>query len=138
MNTIMDTTSFLSTLYSNDRIENAQTSRFVDSMNGFGNGFAGDSTTSAMNSFLEGVYRNRLMQQSDLHQVSSQLIELQEAILITRDAIISPDIIEGRMNRTLEFEGADDKEDWVPVVEQMETKFKLLEKIKNFIIPTRI
>ena len=134
-NNSMDTTSFLSTLYSNDRIENAQTSRFVDSMNGFGNGFAGDSTTSAMNSFLEGVYRNRLMQQSDLHQVSSQLIELQEAILITRDAIISPDIIEGRMNRTLEFEGADDKEDWVPVVEQMETKFKLLEKIKNFIIP---
>ena len=134
-NNTMDTTSFLSTLYSNDRVENAQTSRFVDSMNGFGNGFAGDSTASAMNSFLEGVYRNRLMQQSDLHQVSSQLIELQEAILITRDAIISPDIIEGRMNRTLEFEGADDKEDWVPVVEQMETKFKLLEKIKNFIVP---
>lgn len=134
-NNTMDTTSFLSTLYSNDRVENAQASKFVDSMNGFGNGFAGDSTASAMNSFLEGVYRNRLMQQSDLHQVSSQLIELQEAILITRDAIISPDVIEGRMNRTLEFEGADDKDDWVPVVEQMETKFKLLEKIKNFIVP---
>lgn len=134
-NNTMDTTSFLSKLYSNDRVENAQTSRFVDSMNGFGNGFAGDSTASAMNSFLEGIYRNRLMQQSDLHQVSSQLIELQEAILITRDAIISPDIVEGRMNRTLEFEGADDKDDWVPVVEQMETKFKLLEKIKNFIVP---
>lgn len=134
-NNTMDTTSFLSKLYSNDRVNSAQTTKFVDSMNGFGNGFASDSTASAMNSFLEGVYRNRLMQQSDLHQVSSQLIELQEAILITRDAIISPDVVEGRMNRTLEFEGAEDEEDWVPVVEQMETKFKLLEKIKNFIVP---
>lgn len=134
-NDTMDTTSFLSKLYSNDRIENAQVSRFIDSMNGFSGGFSSDGTASAMNSYLEGVYRNRLMQQSDLHQVSSQLIELQEAILITRDAIISPDTIEGRMNRTLSFEGCGDEEDWVPVVEQMEKKFKLLEKIKNFIVP---
>jgi len=131
----MDTTSFLSKLYSNDRIENAQVSRFVDSMNGFSGGFSSDGTASAMNSYLEGVYRNRLMQQSDLHMVSSQLIELQEAILITRDAIISPDTVEGRMNRTLSFEGCGEEEDWVPVVEQMEKKFKLLEKIKNFIVP---
>lgn len=131
----MDTTSFLSKLYSNDRIENAQVSRFVDSMNGFSGGFSSDGTASAMNSYLEGVYRNRLMQQSDLHQVSSQLIELQEAILITRDAIISPDTVEGRMNRVLTFEGCGEEDDWVPVVEQMEKKFKLLEKIKNFIVP---
>ena len=57
-----------------------------------------------MQSFIYDAYRNRLLEQSDLHEVSSQLIELSEAILITRDAIISADVVEGRMSRNLSFE----------------------------------
>lgn len=92
---------------------------------------------STMQSFIYDAYRNRLLEQSDLHEVSSQLIELSEAILITRDAIISADIVEGRMSRTLDFDNIDDDEveDNVAIVEAMEKRFKLLEKIKNFIIP---
>lgn len=133
-----DTTSFLAKLYSDDRIDSAKaSSRFTDAMNGMGGGFGlGDSSTSAMSSFLDTVYQNKLVEQSDLHQVSTQLIELQEAISITRDAIITPDIVEGRMNRSLHFNGDEsDDENYKTIVEQAEQRFKLLEKIKNFIVP---
>lgn len=132
-----DTTSFLSKLLAGDRKDDAMVSRFVDGMNGVSGSFSvGDSSVSAMNSFLETVYQNRLMEQSDLHQVSTQLIELQEAILVTRDAIVSSNTVEGRMNRTLSFDGIDNNDDdFVPIVEQIEKKFDLLDRIKNFIVP---
>ena len=136
-NNMGDTTSFISKLYSQDRMDKLSSERFADTMNGMTGGFGtSDSSINAMNGFLEVVYRNRLMEQSDLHQVSHQLIELQEAISITRDAIISPDTVEGRMNRTIQFEGEnDDDDDLIPIVEQVEKRFELLEKIKNFIVP---
>lgn len=95
------------------------------------------SEYSTMQSLIYDAYRNRLLEQSDLHEVSSQLIELSEAILITRDAIISPDIVEGRMSRNFHFENIDDDIalNNKSIVEHMEQKFKLLEKIKNFIVP---
>lgn len=134
-----DTTSFLAKLYSNDRIDSATSaSRFTDAMNGLGGyGFGlGDSSTGAMSSFLDTVYQNKLIEQSDLHQVSTQLIELQESISITRDAIITPDIVEGRINRSLHFGGDElSDENYKAVVMKAEEKLKLLEKIKNFIVP---
>ena len=92
---------------------------------------------ATMQSFIYDAYRNRLLEQSDLHEISSQLIELSEAILITRDAIVSSDVVEGRMSRTLKFDNIsdEDKNDYKSIVEHMETKFKLQEKIKNYIIP---
>ena len=88
-------------------------------------------------SFIFDAYRNKLLEQNDLHEISSQLIELSEAILITRDAIISSDVVEGRMSRTLKFDNLDDDDvnNYVTIVEHMEDKFDLLKKIKNFIIP---
>lgn len=90
-----------------------------------------------MQSFIYDAYRNRLLEQSDLHEVSSQLIELSEAILITRDAIVSSDVVEGRMSRSLKFDNIDedDIDNNTAIIETMEKKFKLLEKIKNFVIP---
>lgn len=125
-----DVSSFLSKLVSQER----KTAAF-DSL--FNNQFNSNNDISAMESFLQEAYRNRIAEQTDLHQVASQLIELSEAILVTRDAIISADIVEGRMSRTLSFEniGMDEEKDYIPIVETMETKFKLLEKIKNFIVP---
>ena len=83
------------------------------------------------------AYRNRLTKLHDLHEVSSQLIELREAILVTRDAITSSDIVDGRMSRTLSFKTSNEDEfkDYIPVIEDMENKFRLQEKIKNFIVP---
>lgn len=127
-----DITSFLAQIVSNDSKTNA-----VDEL--FNNQFLSMSGSeySTMQSLIYDAYRNRLLEQSDLHEISSQLIELSEAILITRDAIVSPDIVEGRMSRTLHFENTDDdiKNDNITVIEHMEKKFKLLDRIKNFIIP---
>lgn len=90
-----------------------------------------------LQSFIFNAYRNRILEQSDLQEISEQLIELSESIMITRDAIISADVVEGRMSRTLVFDNINENEvdDYISITEQMETKFKLLEKIKNFIIP---
>lgn len=127
-----DITSFLGQIISNDKkssaVDELLNNQFMD-MTG--------SEFSTMQSFIYDAYRNRLLEQSDLHEVSSQLIELSEAILITRDAIISPDVVQGRMNRMLKFENLDedDVNDATSIIENMEKRFKLLEKIKNFIIP---
>lgn len=97
----------------------------------------GGDDYSQLQSFMYEAYRNRFLEQSDLHEVSSQLIELSEAILITRDAIISADVVEGRMSRTLKFDNIDeeDEKNYIPIIENMEKTFKLQEKIKNFIVP---
>ena len=91
-----------------------------------------------LEAFLNEKYRNRLIKQSDLHEVASQLVELQQAITITRDAIISSDVVDGHMSRTLtidddSIEGS--SEDYISIIEEVEKKFKLQKKIKNFIIP---
>ena len=127
-----DVTSFLSKLSSSDRKITAA-EQILD--NQFLN-ISGEDY-SAMQGFIYDAYKNRLLEQSDLHEVASQLIELREAVNITRDAIISADVIEGKMNRTLSFGDIDDDQadTYIPMVEKLEEKFKLLDKIKNYIIP---
>lgn len=123
--------SFLSKLTSNDRKQTAMetiiSSQFENSMN----------NENMLQEFILETYKNRMIEQADLHEIASQLIELSEAVNITRDAVIQADVVEGRMSRTLAFEDCDDKdmEDYVPLVEQMEKDFKLREKLKNFVIP---
>lgn len=127
-----DITSFLSQVVSADNKYRAG----EDILNNQFNDLTSNEYSS-MQSFIYDAYRNRLLQQADLHEVSSQLIELSEAIMITRDAIISADTVEGRLNRSITFENIDDDEidNYNSIVENMENKFQLLEKIKNFIIP---
>lgn len=125
-------TSFLTQLWSNNKKNSAYNNFLANQFMSISN-----DDVSFMASFIQEAHRNRLLEQNDLHEVASQLIELSEAILITRDAIISADVNEGRMNRTLSFDNMDrdDTTDYIPIVEKMEEKFKLLDKIKNFIIP---
>ena len=125
-----DTTSFITKLFSENNKKLA--TAFKDMENMF------DSNDGQLQAFINEQYRNRLIRQADLHEIASQLIELQQAITITRDAIVSADIIDGHMSRTLKFDtGIDgsDGDEYIPIVEQMEKKFKLQKKIKNFIIP---
>ena len=129
-----DTTSFLSRLYRDSNSRLVQTDTIMDQLN---NIFDDASNEGSIRSFLNEAYRNRMLKQSDLHEVASQLIELREAILITRDAIISSDIVEGQMTRSLKFRntGEDNKDQYNSVIESIESKFDLQNKIKNFIIP---
>ena len=127
-----EVSSFLSKLYSNDRKINATNQLLSNQFLSI----SGDEY-STMQSFIYEAYRNKLLEQSDLHEVASSLIELSEAINITRDAIISADIVDGRMNRDLNFDNIDPSviDTSIPIVEKMEEKFELQDKIKNFIVP---
>ena len=100
-----DITSFLGQIISSDNKSTAAD----EILNNQFMAMSGDEY-STMQSFIYDAYRNRLLEQSDLHEVSSQLIELSEAILITRDAIISADVVEGRMSRSFIFENLDDED----------------------------
>ena len=127
-----DVSSFLSKLYSRDKKLNA-TNQLLN--NQFLS-ISGDEY-STMQSFIYEAYRNKLLEQSDLHEVASSLIELSEAINITRDAIISADVVDGKMNRDLNFDNIDTDviDTSMPIVEHIEEKFELQDKIKNFIVP---
>lgn len=129
-----DTTSFISNIFkdSQDRVNG--TASFVTQLN---NIFEDSGNEGSIRSFIDAAYKNRLLKQSDLHEVTSQLIELREAVLITRDAIISSDIVEGKMTRSLKFDntGLNNLDELISTTESMERKFKLQDKIKNFIVP---
>ena len=120
-----DTTSFLTKLFSENNKKIASTMNSLESMFNINDG--------QLEAFMKEKYQNRLIKQADLNEVASQLVELQQAIIITRDAIISPDIVDGHMSRTLTIDDSDG--DYIPIIEEMEKKFKLQKKIKNFIIP---
>lgn len=132
-NSDQDITSFLGQLVSSDNKRSSINDLLNNQFTTFGNG----DDYSTVQSFIYEAYKNRLLEQSDLHEVASQLIELSEAILITRDAIVSADIVEGRMSRTLKIDNVNEDEmsSTISLIENMENKFNLLNKIKNFIIP---
>lgn len=130
-----DVTSFLGKLVSSDNKRNAVNDMLSNQFLSIGGNYGDDYST--VQTFIYEAYKNRLLEQSDLHEVASQLIELSEAILVTRDAIISADVVEGRMSRTLKFYNVNDDElaSYINQVENLEEKYKLLDKAKNFAIP---
>lgn len=125
-----DTTSFLTKLVSQNNKRIASEFREISDLF--------NTNEGQLESFISEQYKNTLVKQGDLHEIASQLVELREAISITRDAIISADIINGHMSRVIEIENDEmekDDGDYIPIIEKMEEKFRLQEKIKNFIIP---
>lgn len=126
-----DITSFINRLYSQDQKDSVLDEMINDQ-------FLAETGTDVarMRNFFYEQYKNKLLEQADLHQISTSLIELSEAISITRDAIISADVVEGRMSRIIEFDlNNEDDDNYIATVENIEEKFGLLTKIKNFIIP---
>ncbi len=83
-------------------------------------------------------YRNEALLLDDLDTIRSQLIELDEAINTTRDAIVTADDLGATISRSLIFESTvddDSKDTYKSLVEEMEDKNKLHAKIKNHIVP---
>lgn len=95
------------------------------------------STSSATTAYLEQVYQNRKIKQIDIQEVTSNLVELEESINITKDAIISPDATTGKMLRELVIEDTekDDSENVISAIETMEDKLDTLNIIHKFIVP---
>lgn len=98
-----------------------------------------DARGNGMNpeQFITDQYKNRMLKQADAHQIANQLIELNEAKSVMRDAILSADLNTGRINRTISFDKTtvnDVDDDWIPVIENMEKHLDLPKKIKDFIV----
>ena len=96
----------------------------------------GNDSSEVFN-FISTQYQNRCVKQNDLHEVASQLVELREAINVTRDAIVSANINEIGVSKTINFKNTEDAQSVSAksFIENMEKNEKLDKKIKNFIIP---
>ena len=126
-----DTMSFIENLFRDSPQYNNETHDQISNIFGMNNDI------TALQGLFDDVYRNRMLKMNDLYEVSSQLIELREAINTMRDAIVSPDVVEGKISRSLNFKGTLSKEEignYTSMVKAMEDKFKLQDKIKNFIV----
>ena len=90
------------------------------------------STQNQAQSILTEAYRNKMLKRADIKEVASQLNELREAINITRDAVVSSNMVEGDICRTLVIDNSskDESENYKSIVEKMEEKFKLTKSIK--------
>lgn len=128
-----DTTSFLAQLFNNEKRTNSVDQVLRKQFNNL----SLDEDQSTIHTLIDEAYRNKILKQSDIHEIASQLIELSEAIDTMRDAIVSPDVTEGRINRIINFKSDSDEfnNNYIPIVESMEKRFNIQEKIKSFITP---
>lgn len=91
--------------------------------------------------FFQQRYQNKNLLYEDLEMITSQLFELEEAVMTTRDAIITSDDISTTVSRTLNFKnsiGDDNISNYIKTIEELERKFKLLVKIKNMVVPNTL
>lgn len=98
--------------------------------------FAGDNN-DIFNTFNER-YKNEALLLEDLDTITSQLIELDEAINTTRDSIVTADDLGSEISRSLIFEtiGSDEsRAAYKSLVEELEDDYKLPTKLKNHIVP---
>lgn len=88
--------------------------------------------------YFEDRYRNKNMLYDDLATVATQLFELDEAIMATRDAIVTSDDLSVDISRTLQFKGSENDtavNGYIDAITKLEDKLGLSKKIKNIIIP---
>lgn len=117
------------------KLFNEYDNRSMSNVKGIEDIFSNDS--NGLYEFFNERYKNKNLLFDDLNLICSQLYELQEALMATRDAIVTSDDITQRISRTLKFNNSnqDDDRSYIQIVENIEKKFKLHHKIKNHIIP---
>ena len=90
--------------------------------------------------FFQQRYQNQNLLYEDLEMICSQLFELDEAIMTTRDSIVTSEDISNEIAKTLSFDCVTEHDDatcssYIKMVKRMETKNKLDKKVKNILIP---
>ena len=95
------------------------------------------SDSSEVFNFISTQYQNRCVKQNDLHEVASQLVELREAINVTRDAIVSANVNEIGVSKKIDFKNIDEEKSITALncIKELEKKEKIDKKVKNFIVP---
>lgn len=100
-----------------------------------------ENDTAGLFQFFQQRYQNQNLLYEDLEMITSQLFELEEAVMTTRDAIITSDDISSTISRTLDFKnstGDDNKANYIKTVEELESRMNLLTKLKNMVIPNTL
>lgn len=128
-----DISTFLVKLF-NDYDNNLQSTIKIEDI------FSNDS--SGVFTFFQERYKNQNLLFEDLNVICTQLYELEEAILATRDAIVTSDDMTNSVSRNLRFRNSSEsdinKQSYISTAESVEKQFKLLEKLKNHIIPNTL
>ena len=133
------TTSFISKLYKSD-YRNDMMSRAKESssmVNLFAQDGALGTSVYQLDRLIDDEFKNKFAKQQCIHDISSLLVELKEAVNATRDAIIGSDIVTGYVNRVLNLTNIDTERanDIRAIIENVEKKYELQQKTKEFIIP---
>lgn len=93
---------------------------------------------NSITSFFQDRYQNQNLLYDDLNMICAHLAELEEAVLTTRDAIVTADDISRTVSRTIYFEDTMDSDENIDnyrsIIEAIETDLSLPKKIKNQII----
>lgn len=91
-----------------------------------------------LTSFFQDRYQNQNLLYDDLNMICAHLAELEEAVLTTRDAIVTADDISKTVSRTIYFENTMDNDqnidNYRSIIEAIETDLSLPKKIKNQVI----
>lgn len=99
--------------------------------------FNGEDNNDIFTTFNER-YKNEVLLMEDLDTITSQLIELDEAINTTRDAIVTADDLGSVMSRTLDIDTLAQEheiDEYMNIIKEMEDELNLHQKIKNHIVP---
>ena len=131
-NSSSDINSFMTKLYSSDLASKRNGIGTIEDIFG--------SDNSVVISYLSELYKNTMLKFADIHEVSTQLVELREAIRIFRDTLISPDLTDGKISKNIKFPYMKDSDSdrLNGIITRMEKKFDLDKKIKNFITPNTL
>ena len=127
-----DMTSFISKLYS----KNKRDSKIADIFNREMSSMTVGAEDATVGSFLNEAYKNKMIRQADINDIANQLSELNEAVNTMRDAVLTADIVDGRINREIKFDGIDKEKEksYLSTIKMIEEKFEVPEKIKSFIV----
>lgn len=99
--------------------------------------FNGDDNNDIFTAFSER-YKNEVLLMEDLDTITSQLIELDEAINTTRDAIVTADDLGSVLSRSLTIDSlsqGSEVDEYLNIIKDVEKELNLHSKIKNHIVP---
>lgn len=99
----------------------------------------GDNSTG-MFEFFQQRYQNQNLLYEDLEMITSQLPEMEEAVMTTRDAIITADDFSESVSKNITFNDFNNGDEGInsayqALIKKVENDLKLPTKIKNLIIP---
>lgn len=136
--------------YTGDNISTFLVKTFNESGDNSNNSFKSLNSLNSIEDLFEGNdgnifnafserYKNKAVLYDDLETICNQLIELSEAVNTTRDSIVTADDVGSNISRIIKFknnnENESENESRIHIVEEIERKMKLHNKIKNHIVP---